>query len=88
MNKILFEIRVQKNATNYYRITIEEYMNKLYLNIREWFFNENKIEIPTQKGVTFNLELFPKIMDALRKAEEAMNDLKSNKPRPEERGQK
>jgi hypothetical protein len=88
MNKIIFEVRVQKNTTNYYRITLEEYMSKLYVNIREWFLNEKGIEIPTQKGITFNLELFPKIVDGLKKVEEAINDLKSNKPHPDEGGSK
>ena len=86
MNPIRFEVRIQKNATNFYRITLEEYMNKLYVNIREWFVNERRVEIPTQKGITFNLGLFPKILDGLKKAEEAMNNLQQKKPRPDEEG--
>ena len=88
MNKIIFEIRVQKNATNFYRITIEEYQSKLYINIREWFVNEKGIEIPTPKGVTFNLGLFPQIMDGLKKTTEAMNNLQLKKPRPDEGSEK
>ena len=65
--------KFEKNSMEEIRVELSEYKGQTYLNIRAWIENDNNEFVPTKKGLTINVELFPELLEALKKAEMCLN---------------
>jgi len=64
----------EKNAVEEVRVKLVEWKCQDYIDIRVWFNSNGKSVMPTKKGITLNVELVPKLIDALKKAALALKE--------------
>ena len=58
-------IKIQKNKTNYLLIESREYEGHPYIDVREFYDNEEGNPMPTKKGITFNPKLTEEVAEAI-----------------------
>ncbi|MQY60392.1 hypothetical protein GH153_00930 [bacterium] len=66
-----------KNSIEIVKVITQEWKGKEYIDLRIWIMQnpaDPGSEKPTQKGLTLDIELLPKLIDALKKAQEALNE--------------
>ncbi len=61
---------IEKNPMEKILITISEFKNKKYVDLRVYFMNDNMEWKPTKKGVTIPPNLVDLVINALKKAKE------------------
>lgn len=69
--------KFEKNSFEEVRVEISEWKSQKYINVRVWTnprYEEKEESRPTKKGITLNIELLPKLLDALKKAEEILKE--------------
>ena len=54
-------VEIKKNKTNYVQIELREYEGHPYVDVREFYDDEEGRRLPTKKGITFS----PKVLDAV-----------------------
>jgi hypothetical protein len=62
--------KLDKNSAEEIRFSFAEWNGKRYLDIRVWIKadpDEGKAELPTKKGIRFNLELLDEFIEILQK---------------------
>ena len=47
-------IEIKKNKTNYVQIELREYEGHPYVDVREFYDDEDGRRLPTKKGITFS----------------------------------
>ena len=73
-NKLIDQFH--KNSTELVEVHITEFRGQEYVDVRVWTlpnpadFKEQK---PTKKGVCLNIDLLPRLIAALQKAEKTLN---------------
>jgi|TARA_B100000902_G_C26698841_1_gene616118 hypothetical protein len=65
-------IKIQKNKNNYLLIEQREYEGNPYIDVREFYDNEDGKSMPTKRGITFNPKYAQQVAEALLKI--AKND--------------
>ncbi len=65
--------KFNKNTQEMMRVSIEEFKNKKYLDIRTYYLNDENEWKPTKKGVTVSLELIPELSKLIQKAEQEID---------------
>ncbi len=65
-------IKIQKNKNNYLLIEQREYEGNPYIDVREFYDNEDGESMPTKRGITFNPKFAQQVAEALLKI--AKND--------------
>ena len=61
--------RFQKNPEEEIRLSLREYKERLYLDLRLWFQPSSGGELrPTKKGLTFSTDLLPELKKGLERA--------------------
>lgn len=69
----------QKNETEEIRISLREYKNRHYLDLRLFFQPQDKNEmVPSKKGLTVSIEFLPELKRGLLKFEQEMRQVLSN----------
>ncbi len=62
----------EKNPTEKIKITISEFKNRKFVDIRTYYLDDNMEWKPTKKGVTVSPHLLDMIVDALNKAKQEL----------------
>ena len=71
--------RIEKNALNYLKISLNEFQGKKFLDIREWYIPEDSQDLrPTKKGITVSAEIFESFLKALNESQEEISQLLCN----------
>ena len=71
--------RIEKNALNYLKLSINEFQGKKFLDIREWYIPEDSQDLrPTKKGITVSAEMFENFLKALNESQEEISELLCN----------
>ena len=68
--------KFEKNSFEEVRVDISEWKSQKYVNIRVWTnprYEKEGESRPTKKGITLNVELLPKLLEALKKVEAILN---------------
>lgn len=65
-------IKIQKNKKNYLVIESREYEGHPFIDVREFYDNEEGKPMPTKRGITFNPKLAEQVAEAL------LNTIKDN----------
>lgn len=65
---------IEKREGERVRVAINEYQGKTYLDIRQFFENQEGEWRPTQKGVTLPLEAIPEMIEALQALENSPDE--------------
>ncbi len=68
--------KFEKNSFEEVRVEISEWKSQKYINIRVWVnprYEKDGMAKPTKKGITLNVELLPKLLEALKKVEEILS---------------
>lgn len=69
-------VQIDKGNGSVLKVTVSEFKGFHYLDIREWFPDEETSELkPTKRGVTLKSEAFESLMDALEKSREEIRSL-------------
>jgi hypothetical protein len=64
------EVHLKKNKSEELRIGLREYLGYILLNLRVWEKNKRKKEwFPTQKGVSVQIGMLPRILAELKNLE-------------------
>ena len=72
----------QKNETEEIRISLREYKNRHYLDLRLFFQPQDKNEmVPSKKGLTVSIEFLPELKRGLLKFEQEMRQVLSDAER-------
>jgi|TARA_B100000925_G_C21640216_1_gene316887 hypothetical protein len=58
-------IKIQKNKKNYLVIEAREYEGHPFIDVREFYDNEEGKPMPTKRGITFNPKLAEQVAEAL-----------------------
>ncbi len=61
--------KFNKNTQEMVRVSIEEFKNKKYLDIRICYLSDENEWKPTKKGVTVSHDLIPELSKLIQKAE-------------------
>lgn len=64
-----------KNSAEIVKVHVQEWKSQTYFDVRVWYLDnpaENGSEQATKKGLTLNVELLPRLIKALQKAEKAL----------------
>ena len=72
-NKLIDQFH--KNSAELVEIHITEFRNQEYVDVRIWTLPnpaDTKEQKPTKKGVCISIDLLPRLIDALHKAEKAL----------------
>ena len=64
----------EKNSTEKIEVKIVEWKCQDYLDIRVWYTINGKDFLPSKKGITLNIEVLPKLMQALAKADKVLKE--------------
>ena len=70
MSETVTIAKIDKNSAEEIRFSFAEWNGKRYLDIRVWVKadpEEGKGELPTKKGIRFNLELLDEFIEILQK---------------------
>jgi len=65
---------VKKSDKNEIRIAYQEYQGARAVHIRTWYYHEGAREMRPGKGITFKLERLEAVLDALRDAENLLQE--------------
>jgi|GEM_PF-274553 len=60
-----------KNDTEEVRLTLREYKERVYLDLRVWFLAKEGEYHPTKKGLSLSVEFLPELRKGLEKVKEA-----------------
>lgn len=63
-----------KNSTEKIEVKIVDWKCQDYLDIRVWYTSNGKDFMPSKKGITLNVEVLPKLMQALEKADKVLKE--------------
>lgn len=63
-----------KSAVEEVRVKIVEWKCQSYIDLRVWFNSNGNEFFPTKKGITIDIELLPRLIDALEKADKALKE--------------
>lgn len=66
-----------KNSAEIVKIHVQEWKAQAYFDVRVWYSEnpaENGSERPTHKGITLNVELLPRLIQALEKTQEEVRE--------------
>lgn len=58
-------IEIKKNKTNYVQIELREYEGHPYVDVREFYDDEDGRRLPTKKGITFSPKVLDEVVDGL-----------------------
>ena len=58
-------IEIKKNKTNYVQIELREYEGHPYVDVREFYDDEEGRRLPTKKGITFSPKVLDEVVDGL-----------------------
>ena len=58
-------IEIKKNKTNYVQIELREYEGHHYVDVREFYDDEEGRRLPTKKGITFSPKVLDSVVDGL-----------------------
>ena len=58
-------IEIKKNKTNYVQIELREYEGHPYVDLREFYDDEEGRRLPTKKGITFSPKVLDSVVDGL-----------------------
>jgi|TARA_B100001287_G_scaffold68775_2_gene56599 hypothetical protein len=58
-------IEIKKNKTNYVQIELREYEGHPYVDVREFYDDEEGRRLPTKKGITFSPKVLDSVVDGL-----------------------
>jgi len=61
-------IEIKKNKTNYVQIELREYEGHPYVDVREFYDDEEGRRLPTKKGITFNPKIAEQVAEAILQA--------------------
>lgn len=64
-----------KNSAEIVKVHIQEWKSQTYFDVRVWYLDnpaENGSEQATKKGLTLNVELLTRLIEALQKAGKAL----------------
>ena len=64
----------EKNAVEEVRVKLVNWKDQDYLDVRVWFNSNGDEFFPTKKGLTIGVELIPKFLDALQKADKVLKE--------------
>lgn len=73
-NKLIDQFH--KNSTELVEVHITEFRGQEYVDVRVWTLPnpaDSKEQKPTKKGVCLNIDLLPRLIAALQKAEKTLN---------------
>ena len=69
----------QKNESEEIRISLREYKNRHYLDLRLFFQPQDQREmVPSKKGITVSIEFLPELKRGLLKFEQEVRQFLSN----------
>jgi len=69
----------QKNESEEIRISLREYKNRHYLDLRLFFQPQDQREmVPSKKGITVSIEFLPELKRGLLKFEQEIRQVLSN----------
>jgi len=72
-----FISQFHKNSIELVKINLGEWRSQPYVDIRIWILGnpaEPGSGVATKKGIRLTADLLPKLIDALKKAQEALNE--------------
>ena len=58
-------IEIKNNKTNYVQIELREYEGHPYVDVREFYDDEEGRRLPTKKGITFSPKVLDSVVDGL-----------------------
>ena len=58
-------MEIKKNKTNYVQIELREYEGHPYVDVREFYDDEEGRRLPTKKGITFSPKVLDSVVDGL-----------------------
>ena len=58
-------VEIKKNKTNYVQIELREYEGHPYVDVREFYDDEEGRRLPTKKGITFSPKVLDSVVDGL-----------------------
>jgi len=67
-----------KNSIEVIKVQLQEWKSQEYVDIRVWYLEkpgEPGNEKPTHKGITLNVELLPKLIQALQQAQGILDEV-------------
>ena len=70
MNEIID--RFQKNATDEIRVSLTEFNNYRLVDLRTWTKNKAGELVPTKKGISVRVDLFPALLRAVERLRGAL----------------
>ena len=63
-----------KNSTERVEIKLTTWKCQDYIDIRVFYTSNGKDYLPSKKGITLNVEVLPKLMQALEKADKVLKE--------------
>ena len=66
--------KFEKNATEEVRVSLTEYKGHELIYIRVYYAPPGREAIPTKKGLTMSVDLYPDLMDAVVKLGKALEN--------------
>jgi hypothetical protein len=67
-------IEIKKNKTNYVQIELREYEGHPYVDVREFYDDEDSKRLPTKKGITFTPKVLDQVIDGLVKLQNSIDN--------------
>jgi hypothetical protein len=65
--------KFDKNATEEVRVSLSEYQGKQYINLRVYYQPPTGDPIPTKKGLTLSVNLYPELREAIIRLGDKLN---------------
>ena len=66
-------VEIKKNKTNYVQIELREYEGHPYVDVREFYDDEEGRRLPTKKGITFSPKVLDSVVDGLVQLQNEIN---------------
>ncbi len=63
----------------YKKVKLNNYQNKLYVDLREYYFDNNGKPLPTKKGVSFNYTDLDSLIKILTEVKETVSKVQMSK---------
>lgn len=83
MSENILIAEIQKGSNEVIRISISEYRNQKYLDLRCWYHPDasslNDEMMPTRKGVNLHIEMLPDLQAAIKSAADYIRKMYSSK---------
>ena len=64
----------EKNSIEKIMVKMVEWNGQNYIDIRVWYTTNGKEYLPGKKGITLNMELMPRLINALEEAGKALKE--------------